>query len=247
MKVRRTLSGILFGAGCAFTFIGLLALLLPCVDNPQLSLVLASFDLPSEHPVVSLMNQGMSYALHNGWQVLFVGLAMLAVGLILLLIFTREPKRSKPRETFGNSVLAYVPEWETPQPSGFETNPFATAALWEHQFAPAKKQEPENESSFTVFGGPMLEPNRIDDEPAPVFTSEVYARPAAAHDPQPVEKPHEEVSAPAKPVPLHEPVIPAPAVPVKPDPVYTPNEEPNEPTMLSSRIRSTVGRRRDWE
>jgi len=239
MKVRRTLSGILFGIGCAFTFIGLLALLLPCVENPQLGLVLASFDLPSEHPVVSLMNRGMSYALHNGWQVLFCGLILLAVGLIFLLIFTREPKRTSRGESFGSPAPAsYVPQWEQPSSPAPETNPFATAALWEHQFAPAKKQEPESENPFSVFGGPMLEPNRIEESktPAPSLVYDAYARPAE-------EKP---IPA-AEPAPAAQPPVQSAASqPVKPEPVYTPNEESNEPTMLSSRIRSTVGRKREW-
>lgn len=242
MKARKTLSGILFGAGCAFTFIGLLSLLLPCVDNAQLKLVLASFDQSSDHPLVSLMNKGMSYALHNGWQVLFFGLILLAIGLVLLLIFTREPKRPEHRESFGTPA-PYMPQWEPAAPSEPEINPFASAPLWEHQFAPAKQQEPERDNLFSAFGGPMLEPNRIEETPAPVFARDAYARPAE-EKPAPVTEPAPE---PVKPAPVAQPsVYSFTSEPSKPEPVYTPNEEPNEPTMLSSRIRSTVGRKREW-
>ena len=30
------------------------------------------------------------------------------------------------------------------------------------------------------------------------------------------------------------------------EPVYTPNEEPDAPVQISSRIRSTMGRHREW-
>lgn len=84
----------------------------------------------------------------------------------------------------------------------------------------------------------MLEPNRIEESktPAPSLVYDAYARPAE-------EKP---VPA-AEPAPVAQVTVqPAASKPDKSEPVYTPNEEPNEPTMLSSRIRSTVGRKREW-
>ena len=35
MKVRRTIGGALFGIGCAVTFVGILATVLPMVQNDQ--------------------------------------------------------------------------------------------------------------------------------------------------------------------------------------------------------------------
>ena len=268
MKVRRTLSGILFGLGCALTFIGLLALILPAIANEQLRLVLASFEAPSDNPVVQLMNSGMSFALRHSWQVLFTGAALLVIGLICFILFSREKKRIPQQEPYQRPAsLPSQPLWE--QPEAPRPNPFADLALWDQQFAPAKKQEIASENPFSVYGGPMLERNRVEDVPAYSFTPEVYARPV---EPEPISQ-----SEPvAQPLPIMETVQPSAAAPIlpqasapltppslsaqssmpiapppapaaeKPEPVYTPNEEPDAPVQISSRIRSTMGRHREW-
>ena len=259
MKLRRTLGGILFGVGCAFAFIALLALVLPSFENDQLKLVLASFDMESDNTVVDLMNRGMSYALHNGWQVLLFAAVLMVVGLLLLLLFTREPQRTAQSAVYQRPMYEEpAPQWEAPVRTEPEANPFASAALWEHQFAPARRSAAEPENPFPVYGGPMLERNRIDDAPAYAFTPDAYARPAepaAEEQPVPVQPPKA-----AEPVSLFEKRGGAPAAvpamgkaqlkpetePEKDEPVYTPNEEPEEPNMISSRIRSTIGRRREW-
>lgn len=257
MKLRRTLGGILFGVGCAFAFIALISLILPSVENDQLKLVLASFDMEADHPVVDLMNRGMSYALHNGWQVLIFSAVLMAAGLLMLLLFNSKPQRAPVQDPYRRPEAAQPPvQWESPASSEPQANPFASAALWEHQFAPAKRQAAEPENPFPVYGGPMLERNRIDAEPSYAFAPEQhYARPAEAEEPKPEVK-HEPVNEPvslfekrgaspaAAPM-LEKPQITA-EVEKKPEPVYTPNEDPEEPVMLSSRIRSTIGRRREW-
>ena len=65
MKVRRTIGGALFGIGCAVTFVGILATVLPMVQNDQLQLVLSSFEMPSGNLIVSAVNGAMTYALHH--------------------------------------------------------------------------------------------------------------------------------------------------------------------------------------
>lgn len=266
MKVRRTLSGILFGLGCALTFIGLLALILPAVANDQLHLVLASFDAPSDNPIVRLMNSGMSYALHHGWQVLFAGAAMLVVGLILFTLFSRE-KKSPPRQEPYRRPAPVQPEpiWEQPVSASVRPNPFADMALWDQQFAPAKKQAPAAENPFSAYGGPMLERNRVEDAPTYSFSPEAYVRPVEPEQmPEPECEPVKAdiapapaIEIPAAPQPLTPPALSSVSAPLmrapqppatveKPEPVYTPNEEPDAPVQISSRIRSTMGRHREW-
>lgn len=276
MKVRRTLSGILFGVGCALTFIGLLALILPAIANDQLKLVLASFEAPSDHPFVRLINSGMSFALGHSWPVLFVGAALLAAGLIGFLLSSQEKKRAAQYEMYRRPEPAVSePLWEQPAAEPYRPNPFADMALWDQQFAPVKRQEPVSDNPFTAYGGPMLERNRIEDVPTYSFTPESYARPVEPSVQEPVvwqpepEAEPEPVAAPApeslqaRPlsaavslfsaaVPLTPPVRssesslpPAPAE-ENPEPVYTPNEEPDAPLQISSRIRSTMGRHREW-
>ena len=74
MKVRRTIGGALFGIGCAVTFVGILATVLPMVQNDQLQLVLSSFEMPSGNLIVSAINGAMTYALHHCYGVLLCGI-----------------------------------------------------------------------------------------------------------------------------------------------------------------------------
>src|SRR5699024_9915054 len=96
MKVRRTIGGALFGIGCAVTFVGILATVLPMVQNDQLQLVLSSFEMPSGNLIVSAVNGAMTYALHHCYGVLLCGIAMMAVGMgILLRRSRRRPARRR--------------------------------------------------------------------------------------------------------------------------------------------------------
>lgn len=277
MKLRRRLSGVLFGLGCALTFIGLLALILPSVANDQLRLVLASFEAPSDHLAVRLINSGMSFALHNGWQVLFVGTALLVTGLVLFILFSHEKKAAPKDETYRRPAAGQTqPLWEQqPLPASERVNPFADMALWDQQFAPARQQIEDN--PFPAFGGPMLELNRVEEEFAAAFPPDIYARPAEVEqvyieqtDPEtlPIETPEPDFKAASEPVqlytsnpseslltsaplkPLQQPTlhspVPEPEIPEKSEPVYTPNEESDAPVQISSRIRSTMGRHREW-
>ena len=94
MKVRRTIGGALFGIGCAVTFVGILATVLPMVQNDQLQLVLSSFEMPSGNLIVSAVNGAMTYALHHCYGVLLCGIAMMAVGMGILLHCPRRPPGS---------------------------------------------------------------------------------------------------------------------------------------------------------
>ena len=89
MKVRRTIGGALFGIGCAVTFVGILATVLPMVQNDQLQLVLSSFEMPSGNLIVSAINGAMTYALHHCYGVLLCGIVMMAAGMAILLHRTR--------------------------------------------------------------------------------------------------------------------------------------------------------------
>lgn len=283
MKVRKALSGILLGLGCAIAFIGLLALILPAVPNEQLHLVLASFDLPSSHPLVAAMNTGMSFALHHGWQVLFAGLFLLLIGVALFVLFSEPSPRA---EAAFDDREATQPLWE-PRPQS-QPNPFADMARWD-SFAPLTPGDQEPTYAFARYRSPLLEPNRIEEASAPAFQPILEPTPVpedhAALFARPVAEPSEAPSVPkfeqaepeaAQPAPMWEPALKPLAKsepPKMPDtdsehmtfgrsmvrstfpqseppaaqedePVYTPNEE--EPPQPVSRIRSTMGRHREW-
>lgn len=280
MKVQKALSGILLGLGCAIAFIGLLALVLPAIPNQQLHLVLASFDMSSSHPLVAAMNKGMSFALHNGWQVLFTGLFLLMVGVSLFVFLSvRESRRegASPFPDRSDDDFPSRPLWEPhPEP---RHNPFADMAKWD-SFAPLNPGTQEPSFAFARHRSPLLEPNRVEEVPMP--DANPFARPM----PEPVKAPAPDVSwepetapepeAAPSPEPAWEPALkpltkpeppqapdipsehmtfgrslvrstfPQPEPPAAPEgePVYTPNEE--EPAPPSPRIRSTMGRHREW-
>ena len=107
MKVRRTIGGALFGIGCAVTFVGILATVLPMVQNDQLQLVLSSFEMPSGNLIVSAVNGAMTYALHHCYGVLLCGIAMMAVGMgILLRRSRRRPARRRAPSPYSRPASA---------------------------------------------------------------------------------------------------------------------------------------------
>lgn len=248
MKLRRTLSGVLFGVGCAMAFVGLLALILPAVANDQLQLVLASFAIPADQPLVGLVNACMSFALANGWQVLLAGTVMLTIGVTL---FSRYTPQEEVREWRQRPASAAAePLWEQPEPARTGPNPFAETALWE-QYAPKIQPVPEEETPKIGFGAPLLEPNRVEETvtAAPV---QAYARPAPQPQPQIEPKqeavPQIELEQEAAPesqaddeCPLPEEIA-AQEIPVQPEN----SPQSGKPVQISPRIRSTVGKRREW-
>lgn len=169
MKFRRFLSGLLFGIGCALSFVAVLALLLPRVSNPQLRLVLGSFSMSSDNPAVQLINGAMRYALAQSWRVLLLGLLAAAVGACLLLHFT--PKKRKPRPAVQPQAALNAAEPETDAAHSPQApNPFAVGTYLDQ----LPLREPQTSVSMLVHAQPILERNRIDDpppspDPAPVY------------------------------------------------------------------------------
>lgn len=111
MKVRRTIGGALFGIGCAVTFVGILATVLPMVQNDQLQLVLSSFEMPSGNLIVSAINGAMTYALHHCYGVLLCGIVMMAAGMAILLHRTRgRPVRHNTPSSYSRPASAPRPK-----------------------------------------------------------------------------------------------------------------------------------------
>lgn len=231
MKIRRTLSELLFGLGCAVVFIGALAFILPGIENPQLKLFLASFESPSRFAVINAVNRFLVFTLAHGWQVLGVGALCLLLGMGLLLHFSDS---GKPVETAEQPFQRPVRE-AVPTPSD-QPNPFAVA---EHT-------EPDDFASrFLAYHRPLLEENRIDEnspylpsnfpgESAAILSERGDASPSGARTilRTPIEiKPEEPVSAPLPPL---TPSVSAADAPVKSD------------QPASSRIRSTMGQHKQW-
>lgn len=222
MKGRKALSAILFGVGCAATFIGFLAMILPGVQNAQLQLVLDSFANPTSQGAARWVSELAAYALQNTWYVLLFGMLCMLIGGILFGHFDApaEPKRSAKRKASerGKAVAA--------------SNPFAVPSQYEPPIPP-----PEAAPSFQPHFTPLLEENRIEEplQEAPVpelppiperFSLETKAIESDTAEPSP------SGSRMIVRKPLEEPEKPAPA-PVR--------EAPSAPSSPSPRIRSTMG------
>lgn len=241
MKLRKAFSALLFGLGCAVSFVGTLALVLPAVKNSQMQLVLDSFEMPSSNVVVAIMNTAVSFALHNAWQVLAVGLFAALVGGILLAVCSRTPHPAPVQEElFRRPAPAPVPV----QPVKQTVNPFAHITYEE-----LPEPEPSAIARNVLHQEPLLDLNPIpEDHPAepevpsfqppaaPVMSaqsqsgSRIITR-TVLNRPDPIAAPSE--------MPKEEPLL-------KPTAEAAPVAEPTAPPQPSSRIRSTMGQHRKW-
>lgn len=245
MKLRKALSGLMFGFGCAISFVGTLALVLPCVSNSQLQLVLQSFEMPSSHTLVHWMNTAMSFALHHAWQVLGIGLLCAVIGGILLALCSQTPRAPiVQEEVFRRPAPVEIPVQPVKvQPAH---NPFA-----EITYDQLPKPAPSPAVQHVLHHEPLLEPNRIEENtpaapampavpvcpPAPVLAgapsqsgSRIITRTVLTH-PEAIASPTEETAEPA----VSESVV---TQPIESLPAAAP-----QPV---SRIRSTMGKHRKW-
>ena len=244
MKVRRALSGLLFGTGCAVTFLGVLALLLPKINNTQLQLVLASFETPSRFAVVNAMNAFMRFALRQSWELLGVGVLCLGVGAWLFGRFTQpEAAPESPPASAPEPPAEVVDEPIAEQPNPFAVyRPEPSPTL----FAPKAAPEPET-ISYAAYHRPILEENAIDPEPVripPSFAEESRAIASELGDESPsglrmilrTPQPLEAAAPEAESAPI---AAPASAADEKESP-------PSPVPPVSSRIRSTMGWHKQW-
>lgn len=254
MKFRRFLSGLLFGLGCALSFVAFLAIVLPGIDNPQLQLVVASFQMTSAHPAVQAINAFMTFAFQQNWRLLGLGLLILAVGCGLLVHFSPVRKtKTKP----SNDVLP-----PAPPPASEEHNPFAHVSYPDMDPEPLAVQSP-----IAFHPEPILEPNAIEErQDSFLYDVQPYFSPRLTAESRAIEAdaglPSQSgsrilVRSICDPIPAQTPVLPAdPAPSEEPEaspvsktvPLFStaepkPIEHPNLPPLApSGRIRSTMGR-----
>ncbi|MEG0493918.1 MAG: hypothetical protein RR696_12035 [Clostridia bacterium] len=161
MKYIKILSGILFGLGCAIIFIGLAATVLPMIANDQLRLVLSSFEMPSENPLVNAINAMMTFSLQNCYLMMLIGAGIALIGALLMLFNRPAPQAQQPEAPHSPYALASeegvadsIPVWRsTRAPAAMENNPFADTSLPDlltPKVAPvrAPKAEPNPFSTF---------------------------------------------------------------------------------------------------
>ena len=239
MKLRRFISALLFGAGCAMICAGLIALVISRSENQQIQLLLASFFAPAENGFVRAMNAALRFTLHSSGRVVLLGVLTAACGAGLMLYFSpRQRKRpARKRRAMPSS----------PSPSAAKTNnPFAVET---HAF-PLPASKPRRTDAFRA--APTPETNGVghtagaDDEHAPYDFKrferesraiETESRAESQSGSRLLIRTSYTPSAPSRDCPRVQsapPLPDPPAAQAMPSPVSRPS---------SPRIRSTMGRR----
>ena len=248
MKIRRFLSGLLFGLGVVVVFFGVLAVILPKLNNPQLALFLNSFETPSRLAIVNLINRFFQLVLQYSWQALSIGALCVVLG-VALAGRTDEDEEAfeEPEDCYQRPVIEVAPPIEE-EPALYDT-------FEEPEINPFAANEPANPFAVDLlsYHKPILEENRIDEnrphlpssfagEAIAIVTESGAQSPSGARTilrtPQPI-------AAPSAPV---SPVIPEPAIPDIPSEQHPQPASDPVPSLqpAPSRIRSTMGQHRQW-
>ena len=128
MKLRKRLGNTFTCLGGIVLFIGILACVLPKIDNQQLQLVIQSFRTPTDHWLLGLMNNGMSLAMDHCMPVILVGAALLLLGILLICTVRTQPAAQPAPQPRGAHVSVPVqanPFARGQQQREEEGNPFA--------------------------------------------------------------------------------------------------------------------------
>lgn len=239
MKKKKNLSSVLLGIGCVFYFLGIFALLLPMSRNTHVQMIIAGFSAPSEKSIVRLLNAILSWSLENSLLLIAAGLVILLAGL-LLVIRPEEPEEEEIQPLLVLPAPDHCQSEETQEAdSGIDWFVSPELPSDELKFEPILKHGEYTSPAEDLF--PVRFPEEEED-----FSFE----PAADNSPAVTEYTVSE-GAPKAPVlttvsaeEVHgeaPPPIPAEEIPQR---SYLPNEETFS-VMLSPRIRSTVGRRKE--
>lgn len=238
MKFRRFLSGLIFGSGCALSFIGLMAVILPTIDNPQLQLVLAGFQLVSVKPLVERINGFMRFVLSQSWQFFYLGLLIAGAGTLLLLRFMPKPEAASEPETTSSALQQTQTELEN------KPNPYVKVIY--HELAvtePARK---------TFRPEPILERNVVENastETDANETAQPYFSPRFTAESRALESESGAWSQSGSRILIR--AVPKPAPDSTPEDIYSkPEPVPHSSAAISQpssrmtppRIRSTMGR-----
>lgn len=83
MKFLKALGGVLCFIGCVIAMAGILATVIPLIDNAQVQRIVESFSMVSTDRLVNLLNRAILFCLaHNNW-VFAIGAALLLAGGLL--------------------------------------------------------------------------------------------------------------------------------------------------------------------
>ncbi len=213
VKARKIISSLLSGIGCIVLFVGLIGFILPRIDNPQLKLVLSSFQEPTSNGFLQLMNNGMNLAMAHCFPMLLIGSGILAGGVLMALSLRTDEEaqalhqRRKASSPYARPVAETGAIFQTtPAPSPAADNPFARPA--------APTNQDSRQSNTSTGTNPYARPvgeaaaasapaeenpfaRYIPADALPKSTARRDARPAVTEEPVPSVPPAEEPVLPA--------------------------------------------------
>lgn len=179
MKVRKRLGNVLTCLGGITLFIGILAYILPRIENRQMKLVIQSFRTPTDHWLLQLMNNGMTGAMENWLPVIIIGAAVLLLGILLICSV-----RSEPAPQPAPKVRA-VPA-PAPVAVPVTANPFAhTQPVREEEGNPFARYIAADAVPKSTHAPEVAQPE-VQEEPAPQTEAAAemfFARPTQPEEP----------------------------------------------------------------
>lgn len=233
VKARKIISSLLTGIGCIILFVGLAGFVLPRIDNPQMKLVLSSFQQPSGNFFIRQMNGGMNLAMKHCFPMLLIGSGVLAGGVLLTLSLRTDEEAQALRQRraaaspapYTRPVADTAPVFQaSPVPGPPADNPFARPAAATSSPDDVQPSVPTVSNPFArPAGEPAVIPAQVEENPfaryipADALPKSTPRKKTAAAGPAPASAAPEVkaaadpavVSAAAKPAEAEEPALPA--------------------------------------
>ena len=263
MKIVKTLGLTLLYLGLIILLFGALATLLPGIENEQIRLILASFQVPVSNPALAFVHRQFLWMLANGFFLLLLGGGILVLSAGFLLIsFSSAPKAPSHKTQTATRVPftpqpVFNPKKGRSEPPGQwrrETSE-STMSPSTHPFFPFPA---ENPSTTEARPNPSANPYRsygysaYAPPPKPTAPAPVPAEPSAYQRPSKRSSVAEipaQISSESKPHnPFMAPIDLNPSIPKQTEskePARTASISASPPSRSTAKvkIRSTIGKR----
>lgn len=209
MKPKKLIGNILMVLGSVVLLVSLLAMYLPTVPNRQTQLIVASFQKPSSNGLIQLMNNGMNFAMNNGFLLLLIGFGIVAGGILLIILSRNDISVVKQKTTKAAPTAANRPVVQQNQPftpkvapaQPVESNPFARymkdGSLPKSTVSVDKPQASQQTASH-ITGANEAEDSRDDIlniwnkiQEQPEDTEELYIQPVHVEDDEAYRRPED--------------------------------------------------------
>ena len=199
MKLKKFLGHILTILGGVVLLIGIVAAILPNVQNRQMQLIVDSFRTPSDHWLIQGMNNGFSFAMSHVFLMILLGLVIIAAGVLLMMSARTDAQlkaqssihRVKTATAVATTAAATAVAAQQVKSSNAEDNPFArylkegklpksTAASGQEDpsdINPLDDEQRVNDNILSMLNEFPKPEEALFIQPVHVFNDEAYRRP----------------------------------------------------------------------